>query len=69
MIEKMKARAMTSEHAGGQGGTEYAILIAILVLILVAGLVIAAKPQMDALWNTAVKNLKDAATTGNAINK
>lgn len=64
MIEKMKAKAISSEHAGGQGGTEYAILVAILVFILVVGLVIGAQPKMQDLWSNAKTNLDNAVSHG-----
>lgn len=59
---KARALAMRGEAGGGQGTTEYAVLIAVLVigLALVIGLF---RDQLGAIWNAATAQLQADANT------
>ncbi len=59
---KCRSLAMRGELDGGQGTTEYAVLIAVLVIGL--ALVIALfRDQLGAIWNAATAQLQADATT------
>lgn len=59
---KARALAMRGEVGGGQGTTEYAVLIAVLVIGL--ALVIALfRDQLGAIWNAATAQLQADANT------
>lgn len=51
------ARATAAES--GQGTTEYAIIIAVIAVIVVAAMILF-QPQLEALWNKAVGAMTSA---------
>jgi Flp pilus assembly pilin Flp len=59
-MEKIKARMMTGEQMGGQGGSEYAILVGVIVVIVAIAVAVFG-PQLKTMWDNANKSMTDAA--------
>ena len=64
IICKARSRVLAGEAQGGQGTTEYGIIIAVIAVIAIAALLLF-KPQLERLWQDAIDSMsKTNGTNG-----